>query len=159
MRVIIGIDNGPSGTVGILGNSIGPFFEEMPTFDQLHYGRKGTKTKRLDRSTLKDWLTFLPENSHAFIERPFTGQFIKTALSARAFYEATLTVLEDLEIGYTTIDSKEWQKPMLGEVKGSPQLKKASRLRGIEMYPQFKDQIEKHKDADGLLIAHRYYYL
>ena len=70
-----------------------------------------------------------------------------------------MITLENMGIGYRTIDSKEWQRSVLGEVKGSAALKIASRCRGIEMYPKHKTTIKKHKDADGLLIAHYYYYL
>lgn len=160
MKTIVGIDNGPSGSIGIIGVADeGVFFGMMPTRESLHYGKRGTKSSRLDRQALTSILMRLPEDAMVFVERPFTGQFVKTAISAARFYEATIICLEDLSLGYQTIDSKEWQRHVLGDVKGSAELKKASKLRGIEMYPKFADRIKDHGDADGLLIAHHFFYV
>lgn len=160
MKTTIGIDNGPTGSIGIICPH-GEIFEPMPAMDSLHYGKKGTISKRLDWKELRDLIVNTVGDDKpclAFVERPFTGQFVKTAISAARFFEATLIVLEDLGIGYRTIDSKVWQKPILGDVKGSANLKKASRLRGIEMYPEHATAIKQQKDADGLLIAHHFHF-
>jgi len=157
-KAIVGIDNGPTGSIGIIGPD-GVIFESVPTKESLHYGKAGTKSKRLDRAAFKDLMFMhVPFGTMVFVERPFTGQFVKAAISAARFYEAMIICLEDMNMGYQTVDSKEWQKPVLGEVKGSAALKKASKLRGIEMYPNLKAAITKHKDADGLLIAHHFFY-
>lgn len=154
MKTTIGIDNGPTGTIGIIGPD-GVIFEETPTTPCLHYGKKGTKTQRLDRGELIDMLCQIdPNKAMAFVERPFTGRFPAANISAARFYEATIIVLEDLKIGYEVVDSKVWQLPMLGKVKGSAALKEASRLRGVQIYPMHRMAIEDHGDADGLLIAH-----
>ena len=47
---------------------------------------------------------------------------------------------------------------MLGDIKTTAKLKQASMLRGVELFPAYKERITKHKDADGLLIAYRYAY-
>jgi len=161
--ITIGIDNGSSGTVGVLGDTL-PLFFETPTRPFLHYGKEGGTSNRLDGAEFVERLELAMGNTsrlvvRAFVERPFTGKFYKAVVSAHRFFEATIIALEQLDIGYEVVDSGEWQKALLGKVKGSAELKKASMLRGIQLYPQFKAHISKHGDADGLLIAHHYHKL
>lgn len=161
MRTIIGIDNGSTGTIGIIGeNSVN--FIETPIKESLHYGKKGGLIKRLDRKAFRELLAGLnPVDTTVRIERPFTGapMMIQAMLHAHRFFESTICTLEDMGFGYEVVDSGTWQKPTLGEVKGSAELKKASKLRGIQLYPQFESLIKKHGDADGLLISHYFAYL
>jgi hypothetical protein len=162
MTTVIGIDNGSTGTIGILSDQHPPRFFPVPVKECAHYGRskKGT-TQRLDRGTLAFMLKqegHDPATVRVFLERPFTGKFLNAVLPAHRFFEATLCVLEDLGLGRQTVDSRDWQKSFFPETQGSAELKRASMLRGIEMYPQFAVQIRKHGDADGLLIAHRFFY-
>ena len=163
---IIGIDNGQSGTIGIMRDGQAVCFVETPTMDTLHYGKKGKISQRLDRGALRNLLIHHADinamggevKARAYVERPFTGgaMMINAMLSARSFYEATIITLEDLGIGYEVVDSGEWQKALLGAVKGSAELKKASMLRGIQLFPQYAEAIRKHGDADGLLISYHY---
>ena len=166
MRTIIGIDNGSTGTIGIITPS-GAHFFETPTQEYLHYGKKGTVSNRLDRKATAEKINaslsasgVTVDQVRVFIERPFTAgpMMIKSMLSAHRMFEATICLLEDLNLGYDVIDSGEWQKPVLGGIKGSPELKKASLLRGSQLYPQFAAEIKRHGDADGLLIAHHFAY-
>lgn len=161
-RTIIGIDNGATGTIGIITPDKTYFFE-TPTAPYLHYGKRGSVSNRIDRAELTKTINSAIEgidrnNVRVMIERPFTAgpSLIKAMLGAHRCFEATIITLEDLGLGYEVIDSSEWQAPMLGAVKGSAELKKASMLRGIQMYPQFSELIKRHKDADGLLIAHHF---
>jgi hypothetical protein len=163
-RITIGIDNGISGTVGVIGPD-GTLFELIPTKKHL-MGKAGKVIKRIDHGALDDILSPFDcmaahaREVHAFVERPFTGSpmMINTAtLSARS-HEAVLIVLEQAGIGYTVVDSKEWQKPILGAVKGSAALKEASALRGAQIYPAHAAAIKDHGDADGLLIAHHFHH-
>lgn len=165
-HVTIGIDNGATGSIGILIDGQAPVFEEVPTGLSLHYGKKGTKTHRLDRVRFKELLlTSMEEldlrsgaSARVFLERPFTGRFINSVLPAHRFFEATMIVLEDLGFGFEVVDSGTWQKSILGNVKGSAELKQASRLRGVQLYPALATNITQHGDADGLLMAHHYHY-
>lgn len=165
-RITIGIDNGQSGSVGIVAGSLSTTFSPVPTKPYLHYGKKGSIGQRLDRARLIDLLSnsitdgfghrlFTPR---VFIERPFSGKFINAVVPAHRFFEGTIIVMEDMNLGYEVVDSREWQAAMLGKVRGSTELKLASKLRGIQMYPQFRDTIEKQGDADGLLLAHYYHF-
>ena len=164
MRTIIGIDNGSTGTIGIIAPDRAHFFE-TPIQEYLHYGKKGSVSNRLDRKALAAKINEALKESgvtvdqvRVFIERPFTAgpMMIKSMLSAHRMFEATICLLEDLNLGYDVIDSGEWQKPSLGAIKGSAELKKASLLRGSQLYPQFAPLIKRHGDADGLLIAHHF---
>jgi len=161
-KYTISIDNGTTGTVAILGPDT-PFFDVVPTKKHL-MGMAGKVITRIDTEELMTMIfNRVPLHRDvitAYVERPFTGSPMMintTVLSARA-HEAVLIVMERLNVGTQTVDSKEWQKAMLGDVKGSANLKQASKLRGIAMYPQFAKQIKDHGDADGLLMAHYYYH-
>jgi hypothetical protein len=161
-RYTIAVDNGATGSVAILGPD-GPFFEPVPTKDQL-MGKAGKVAKRIDHAALSkliDARVFAsPALCRAFIERPFTGgpMFINVSVLSARSHEAVSIVLEQLGIGYETVDSKPWQAAMLGAVKGSAELKKASKLRGAQMYPALAATINDHGDADALLMAHHYHH-
>jgi len=154
---IIGIDNGTSGSFAIIGPN-GVIFDEMPIKDSL-LGKAGKHIKRIDVPKFMDILAHNKEKDiFAYVERPFTGQFLNAVLPAQRSFEAVLIALELLRIGYEVVDSKTWQVPVLGQIKGSSELKKASMLRGCQMYPKLTSAIKAHGDADGLLIAHHYWH-
>jgi hypothetical protein len=159
-HVTIGCDNGATGTIAIIGPN-GSLFDYIPTMQTLQ-GRAGKVVTRVDHFGLKTWLEANIEQpysrAYAYVERPFTGKFLNAVLPGQRAYEAVLIVLEQLGIGHETIDSKGWQKAILGDIKGSPALKQASKLRGIQMYPAHAAAIKSHGDADGLLIAHHYHH-
>lgn len=166
--ITIGIDNGQSGSIGIIAPGRVQFLK-VPSVPYLHYGKKGTINRRLDR---KAFDTILKEATGAFtqdvnyddlrvvIERPVSMQYLNSTLPAHRFFEATIICFEDFDhghgLGYEVVDSKLWQQAMLGDVTGK-MLKKASKLRALQLYPQLKDAIYAHEDADGLLIAHFYH--
>ena len=148
----IGIDNGVSGTIGILGKQ--NHFIETPTITQLNYTKKKSNISRIDVILLR---TILQEYQPKLIllERPMVNpsRFQATASALRAL-EATLIIIEELFLPYMYIDSKEWQKELLPSgIKGSANLKEASKQIGCRLFPEFTKEIEKHGDADGLLIA------
>jgi hypothetical protein len=155
--ITIGIDNGSTGSVGIVGWG-NPVFFDAPSKEAVHYAKAGKIYNRVDVAELCAELRRVPHPVTAYIERPFTGSpmMIHTALLSARAHEATQVALELVGIGYQTIDSKEWQAALLPGVKGSPNLKKASRLKGIQLYPHLATYINQHGDADGLLIAHHY---
>lgn len=155
MKTIIGIDNGTSGSIAIISAN-GVIFEPVPTKKSLT-GKSGKITTRIDVPVLSDLLVMsIGTLCMAYVERPFTGRFLNAVLPAQRSFEAVLIALEQLGIGYQVVDSKEWQKPMLGAVKGSANLKIASKAMGISLYPALKQAIEDHGDADSLLMAHHF---
>lgn len=158
-RTTIAIDNGVTGSIAIIGPD-GTIFEPVPTKEQL-MGKAGKVIRRIDHWATDRILNGDGDHSmtHAYIERPFTGSAMMintTVLSARA-HEAVSIVLEQLGIGYETVDSKPWQASMLGAIKGSPALKKASMLLGMQMFPAHAKAIKDHGDADSLLMAQYYH--
>ncbi len=156
--ITVSIDNGVTGSIGILCENTATFFA-TPTKEELHYSKAGKVNRRVDVKELMLALAPFKQNSKAYLERPFTGSpmMINTALLSARAYEATAIALEQLGVGYITVDSKEWQATQLPGVKGSANLKKASRLRGIQLYPSLASYITAHGDADGLLMARHYH--
>jgi len=160
--VHIGIDNGISGSIGILTEDGGAKFYHTPVMKLLHYTKQKQFFSRIDTEKLERlFRSFLcPEltqvsllSSFVFLERPMVNPMrFKATESALRAYEATLIVLERLRIGYRVIDSKEWQKQLLPTgIKGSSELKKASLDIGKRTFPQI--DFTGFTDSDGLLIA------
>lgn len=161
------IDNGVTGTIGaVLDDGTPVCFREMPTIKQQDYTKAKKNVTRIDVRELYNRLDKLRteassfgENLSVFLERPMVNptRFSATISAVRAL-EATITVLEALDIGYQFVDSKEWQKGLLPSSgkKGfdSKTLKQESHDIGIRMFPEFKELIHKHKDADGILGAY-----
>lgn len=152
-KTYIGADNGVSGSIGIIPAGGGQAaFYKTPVFSCLNYQKSAKNLNRVDvlalESIFLDW-----EDPFALIERPMInpGRF-SASLSAIRALEATLIVLEHMDIPYQYIDSKEWQKAMLPSgIKGSDLLKKASLDVGKRLFPQFASLYKG--DADGMLIA------
>lgn len=165
-KVYLGIDNGVTGTIGILSDHF-QIVKQTPVKKVQDYTKKKKNISRIDRAgftAIIDWVKsyyntppYTGARIHAVLERPYmTNQFskINAIISAHRAFEATLIILETHEISYEVIDSKQWQKEHLPKgVTGSPQLKKCSMEKGIQLFPALKPKIEKHGDADGLLIA------
>ena len=159
----IGIDNGISGSIGILSKdgSIAEFILP-PTKSEQNYTKTKKNITRIDYPKLVEIFevyshpdAFDKVTVHVMLERPMVNPGrLQATFSALRAMEATLIMLEELRLPYEYLDSKAWQKMLLpAGTKGSDELKKASHDIGIRLFPQFKDQIEKQGDADGILIA------
>jgi hypothetical protein len=161
MKTYIGIDNGSTGSIGIIDHTGKKDFFNIPTFVEQNY----TKTKQnITRIDFKEFNNILHEIKSircfnyeclALLERPMVNpkRFHATTSALRAL-EATLIALELNHIAFQYLDSKQWQKQMLPQgIKGSDEQKKASLDMGIRLFPEFKNEIIEHKDADGILIA------
>lgn len=155
MKISIGIDNGVSGSIGIIDDN-GSTFIETPIKSEQNYTKKKANISRIDWNALLAVLTpFKNSNCFILLERPMVNpqRFLATTSALRSL-ESTLTVIEYLGLPLSYIDSKEWQKALLPQgIKGSDELKKASLDIGCRMFPQHSDLIKRHKDADGLLMA------
>ncbi|NBK22754.1 MAG: hypothetical protein EOM68_12080 [Spirochaetia bacterium] len=161
--MIIGIDNGATGTIGLLSDAKAWFFR-IPTFSYPNYTKTPSRISRVDTLELAlELSTAMPNGVDkilaspiAFMERPMVNFRAKasTVASALRALEAVSIVLEQLNIPYHFLDSKEWQSHFFGShIMGRDALKKASKEVGISLFPQFTEIISKHGDADGLLIA------
>lgn len=156
-KIWIGIDNGVSGSIGWSSSTSEVGQIATPTKRALNYQKRVSYINRVDTDTLKMQLgdlTYPYENSLVLLERPMVnpGRF-KATQSALRSLEATLIVIEELDLPLQYIDSKEWQSKMLPKgKKGSKELKKLSLEVGRRLFPSSLQ--EKHwKDADGILIA------
>lgn len=158
-KVYVGIDNGVSGSIGVVGDSIESRFIPTPVKKEASYQKsKKTNINRIDFPVLYAFLKEqkeLGESIFVCIERPMINPTrFQASVSASRSLEATLIVIELLELPYQYIDSKAWQKVLLpAGLKGSVEQKSASKDIGIRLFPEHKEIIGKQKDADGILIA------
>ena len=164
-KLIIGIDNGVTGSIGFISEDFTSFVL-TPVRKEQNYTKKKDLISRVDSDTLSKMIIAAATHANAstseclaVLERPMLNpQRWAASISAARALEATQVVLESYHIPYMFIDSKEWQRKVLPSgYSGSAELKKASMDIGCRLYPQFSELIKKHKDADGLLIAHHAY--
>ena len=150
MKNYLGIDNGVTGSIGIILDNEYNYFK-TPVKKELSYTKTKQWLNRIDFDALKKDLSIY--NIHiAVIERPMVnpGRF-KATMSAMRALEATQIILEQLKIPYQWIDSKEWQKAMLPAGLEKEELKEASLQIGKRLFPNIK--WDDFDDADGILIA------
>jgi hypothetical protein len=157
MKYYIGIDNGVSGSIGVVSTDADfkPLMMKTPVFSQQNYTKKKGNITRINTTELKEILMEFSENCFLFIERPMVNPTrFKATTSALRALEASLIVIESLGIPFSYIDSKEWQKAMLpAGIKGSAELKKASVEIACRLFPHLSDIFKKQTDGDGILIA------
>lgn len=154
-KIYCGIDNGVSGTIGFVGDSIEPKFYITPIKKEQDYIKYKKKiVSRLDYSKFMELFSGYNKNDITILmERPLVNptRFAATASALRC-HEAELIMIEIMGIKHMFIDSKEWQHDLLPKgIKGSDEQKKASLSIGNRLFPMFSDF--KHKDRDGILIA------
>jgi len=161
MKTYIGIDNGSTGSIGIIDHLGKKDFFNIPTCVEQNYTKTKQNITRIDflefSNILHEIKTIRCFNYEclALLERPMVNpkRFHATTSALRAL-ESTLIALELHNIAFQYLDSKQWQKQMLPQgIKGSDEQKKASLDMGIRLFPEFKNEIIEHKDADGILIA------
>ena len=151
VRVFIGIDNGVSGAVTILSET-GMVLEHIktPIKNHLNYTKKKSFINRVDFKKMKDVLcTGIGSTPFCMIERSMINPMRWNAsVSAIRCMEATEIILEELEIPYQWIDSKEWQRALLPSGLVKEQLKKAADDVAKRLFPKLKVV-----NSDSLLIA------
>jgi hypothetical protein len=155
-KTYIGIDNGITGSIGIISGGEYYLFK-VPTKSGQDYTKKKQNVTRIDCSEFTNLLYEYTENAadrKAVLERPFVNPrgFQATASALRCM-EAEMIILEMLGIPFEFIDSRAWQKEFLPTGARGPELKTTSRDKGIQLFPLYEEEIRKMKDADGLLIA------
>lgn len=157
-RLYIGIDNGVTGTIGCIYNNKSWFFE-TPVKSEQSYTKAKANITRIRFKDLEIKLSDIigesnPDSMMCLVERPMVNptRFVATMSALRAL-EATLCILEFLNIPIQYEDSKKWQKELLPSGVVKDELKSASVDIGCRLFPQHRDLIIKHKDADGLLLA------
>lgn len=144
--VYIGQDNGVTSTIGILSDDSDPIFVKTPT-------KQVKGERRLDHKRYRELLEPYAGNAVAVLERPFTHpNRYRASISAAKCHEAMRIILEQLDIPYEVIDSRNWQHPLFTGAYKKLTPKQASLELGNQLFPQFKQH--KHADRDGLLIAY-----
>ena len=150
----IGIDNGVTGTIGIVGDEVAPVFVKTPTKSEQNYTKAKQNVTRVNCVELKELLeAYSGHNVMVVMERAMVNPTrFKATTSALRCLEAELIVVELLRYPHIYVDSKEWQRILLPKgIKGSDEQKKASLDIGNRLFPQFQEI--KHPDRDGILIA------
>ena len=169
MRVIF-IDNGVTGTIGYWDGMHADFMP-TPVVSMQDYTKAKKNITRIDVNRLAEVLGDMAygkdreggqEPVTVVLERPLVNPMrFAASISAVRALEATLTVIETMMLPYRFCDSKEWQKGLLPSSgrKGadSTTLKNESRDIGLRLFPQFRELIRKHRDADGILGAYQFY--
>jgi hypothetical protein len=152
IKNFIGIDNGVSGSIGIISDS-SSLYVKTPIKRELNYTKSKQFLNRVDFDALKRLLFMYSEDSFCLIERPMInpGRWKATVSAIRAL-ESTLNVIELLKIPFSYIDSKEWQKALLPSGLEKQELKFASLNVGERLYPNIN--LSSFDDCDGLLLAH-----
>jgi hypothetical protein len=155
--LFIGIDNGVTNNgIGAINDKGEARLYKLPIKKELSYTKEAKHISRIDfpelMSLFGDMLADFTEHQvKVGLERPMVNSTrFNASLSAIRALEATLIALEESQLPYEYIDSKEWQKHLLPKgLKGSDELKKASLDIGRRLFPS----LEIKKDADGILIA------
>lgn len=153
-RIYIGIDNGVSGSIGIVGDDMESVFIKTPVKSEQDYTKSKQNITRLDYSRFMDLFGGYNRNDiTVLIERPLVNPSrFKATTSALRCHEAELIMIEIMGLRHMFIDSKEWQKVLLPKgIVGSEEQKKSSLDIGNRLFPQYSGY--KHPDRDGLLIA------
>ena len=169
-NLIFGLDNGSTGTISCINKVDGTiYFMKTPSRVELDYTQDIKYINRIDVVELKKWFETnisLMKDDNRFIivilERPMKNptRFEQSISACRAF-EATLIVLEELNLKYIVIDSKQWQHYFFGKNTTNIDLKLESMRKGLDVLKKnFKKQyneiskiIKNHGDADSLLIC------
>lgn len=154
-KIYVGIDNGVTGSIGVVSNRHPAFQMRTPVVKELYYTKKKAFMTWIDFEELIKELDNLmyDEDVKVFvgIERPMINPTrFKATISAVCAWQATLLALKFLKFPYEYIDSKEWQKALLPAGLEKDELKQASMDIARRLYPDAKIE---GKDADGLLIA------
>lgn len=152
-KIFVGLDNGVSGSIGIVGNDIEPVFVKTPVKKEQDYTKKKKIVTRLDYSDFMGLFSKYNKNDVCVLmERPMLNPGrMAASISAIRCHEAELIMLEIMGVRHMFIDSKEWQRVLLPKGCAGEELKKASLDIGNRLFPQFVDV--KHPDRDGILIA------
>lgn len=159
-NIIVGIDNGTSGSIAIIYPDDSALWFPTPIMKTRNYQKHEKNITRVDTKKLIQLLDHYVvsligvgsgREAIVLLERPYAnpGGFNASLSAARAL-EATLIALEHFNLLYHFEDSKGWQSVMLpiGTI-GRDELKKASYEVGKKLFPDIKFK----KDADSLLMA------
>jgi len=158
-KLYCGIDNGVSGSIGIINAGRPAQMFKMPTFVEQDYVKEKRNITRVDVSELTQILfpsTRTTDSARVLVllERPMVNPMrFRATVSAIRALEATLGVIEVLRLPRMYVGSRAWQKLLLPHGCEGEELKSASEDIGCRLFPHLADVIHDHGDADGLLIS------
>jgi hypothetical protein len=155
IRFFVGIDNGTSGSVGIVPTEGKAVWFKIPVRNELSYTKTKKFINRVDLPRLAEFFNAavpLDADIVCKIERPMVNPMrFNATLSAIRALEALQIFFEGRKVPYGFIDSREWQKKMLpAGLEGSEQLKLAADTVCRRLFPGVS--IAKG-GGDSLLIA------
>lgn len=173
INLVIGMDNGCTGTICswiLKNNDID--FRLTPSKHVLNYQKEINYLDRLDHEEIQKWIKNQINNAKLLyndeiriiiiLERPMVNpQRFDSSLNAVRSFEALLVILQQLNLKYITIDSKQWQHHFFGKDTSFMNLKLESLKIGIDLLRQYKpknytkmiEMTRSHGDADALLIT------
>lgn len=158
--VFIGIDNGPSGSIGIQvfnqgGMKISEVFMKTPTFMRQDYTKKKKRLSQLKFEVLRPLLKqYRHDNVYAVMERPLVnpGRWSATCTGLRV-HQQWLDLFDFYHLPEpVSVDSKDWQKLLLPKGTTGDELKTRSREVGNRLFPNACGKV-KHADCDGMLLC------
>lgn len=163
VKCVIFIDNGVTGSIGVYGEDDSAYMIK-PIVAEQGYQRSKKEMKFPDENALTRIIMTYAEKygyDHVMIvaERPMINPSRFTAsISGAMCYASERSVLKSVCIPHMYCDSRDWQKSMLPSgLKGASELKKASKEKGMSLFPSLVPIIKKQGDADGILGAMYYY--
>ena len=159
--VFLGIDNGPSGSVGIqsfnrLGLPCGQAFFKTPTYMMQDYTKAKKRISQLDILLLRKRFRIWKKRGYtvyAAMERPLVnpGRFNASAVGLRV-HQSWLDLFTNYGFPHPrSLDSKEWQKLLLPKGTTGDELKKRSKEVANKLFPCTREV--RHPDCDGMLIS------
>jgi len=156
IRYFIGIDNGVSGSVGIIPTEGRAAWFKMPARKELSYTKAKQFITRIDIPSLAEaFNAVVPLDADIVckVERPLTRvKWFKSVVSGMRALEAVQIFLEGRKVSYSFIDSREWQRVILPSgLKGTDEMKDASDDICHRLFPHIN--VFKGGGGDSLLIA------
>jgi hypothetical protein len=157
-KLYIGIDNGVTGTIGVIHENYRKMYK-IPVKHEQSYTKVTQQITRLRvdefEEILRDEIKLTVNtlsNVLVLMERPMVNPMrFKASVSAIRCLEASLGVIERIGLSYIYVDSKEWQKVMLPKGLKKEQLKEASLDISRRLFPNI--DYKGLKDGDSLLMA------
>ena len=130
------------------------FLTPVPTSMAQDFTKKKQNVTRIQFNVLRSFLSNFP-GAQVVMERPMINPTrYKATLSAVRCIEATLCVLESLDLPEHIIDDRVWKKGLFpAGVKGPAANKQMSTTLGCKRFPELKKQIKMQGDADAMFIA------
>lgn len=155
--IVVGIDPGLTGAIGILGHKqefLGVL--DMPTMQRQHAPRKGGVMNQVHAAELERLLAehlgaYDKNEIHIFLETPiaYPGQHIGTVVAC--FLTAGLIegVIGARHYSHTLVAPKDWKKGL-----GLSDSKEQARAKAIRLWPAAPlNKVKYHNRAEALLIA------